>query len=258
MTPLRKILLLAVVALMTTVAYGQDTLQVRIMTYNMRFGERASIEDFAAFIKQQAPDFVALQEVDCRNSRNDTPQHNGSDFIADLAQQTGMFGLYGKAINFAGGYYGIGILSKYPYIEVKKTMLPNPKGNEQRVLLEASFELPHDTLTMACTHLDYEYPAVIEEQAAFLCQHFEHHDSPTIIAGDFNTTPETRAINIMTKNWNNLSGDAPTYPSEVPSKKLDYIFTDQHHNWSVVNASTIQTHLSDHLPIICNLILVKP
>ena len=191
MTPLRKILLLAV-AFMATVAYGQDTLQVRIMTYNMRFGERASIEDFAAFIKQQAPDFVALQEVDCRNSRNDTPQHNGSDFIADLAQQTGMFGLYGKAINFAGGYYGIGILSKYQYIEVKKTMLPNPKGNEQRVLLEASFELPHDTLTMACTHLDYEYPTVIEEQTAFLCQHFEYHDSPTIIAGDFNTTRSSK------------------------------------------------------------------
>ncbi len=254
----RKITLLMVAIMATTVAYGQDSLMIRVMTFNMRYGERASLEDFAKFIKKQSPDFVALQEADCRNYRTATPQHNGRDFIAELARQTGMFGLFGKAIDFAGGYYGVGILSKYPYIAMKKTMLPNPKGNEQRVVLEAVFELPCDTIVMACTHLDYEYPEVIEEQSEFLCAHFARYKMPVIIAGDFNATPGDRAIITMSQNWNGISGNLPTYPTEAPDKKLDYIFVDTRHNWETVNVEIPQISLSDHLPVVCKLLLTKP
>ena len=51
----RKITLLMVAIMATTVAYGQDSLMIRVMTFNMRFGERASLEDFAKFIKNSHP-----------------------------------------------------------------------------------------------------------------------------------------------------------------------------------------------------------
>ena len=126
-------------------AQQRDTLQLRTMTYNLRFGERASLEDIAAHIRAFNPDFVALEEVDCKTFRQRAPQQNGRDFIAALAYHTGMFGLYGKTINYAKGYYGIGILSRYPYISVNKTMLPNPSGKEPRALLEGLFDV--DILT---------------------------------------------------------------------------------------------------------------
>lgn len=236
-------------------AYSQDTLRVRVMTYNMRFGERASLEEFADFIRKYNPDFVALQEADCRNHRETVPQQNGHDFIAELAVQTGMFGLYGKTIDLAGGYYGVGILSKFPYIDVKKTLLPNPRGNEQRVVLEGTFEMPHDTVTFACTHLDYEYPDVIARQAYFLCEHFELYTMPTLIAGDFNSTPESEAIDgIMLHGWLDATNEAPTYPAEAPASKLDYIFTDKKNGWKVEKTETVNIQLSDHLPIVSDLI----
>ena len=77
------------------VAYAQDTLRVRVMTYNLRFGELASLEELAHHIKSFKPDFVALQEVDSKTDRKRTPHQKGKDFISELAYHTGMFGLYG-------------------------------------------------------------------------------------------------------------------------------------------------------------------
>ena len=49
--------------------YAQDTLRIKVMTYNIRFGELASLEELASHIKSFNPDFVALQEIDCIEER---------------------------------------------------------------------------------------------------------------------------------------------------------------------------------------------
>lgn len=67
----RYILLL--LCLTIGIAYAQDTLRVRVMTYNLRFGELASLEELAAHIKAFKPDFVALQEVDSKTDRKRAP-----------------------------------------------------------------------------------------------------------------------------------------------------------------------------------------
>ena len=40
--------------------YAQDTLRIKVMTYNIRFAELASLEELASHIKCFNPDFVAL------------------------------------------------------------------------------------------------------------------------------------------------------------------------------------------------------
>ena len=54
-------------------AQRRDTLQLRVMTYNLRFGELASLEDIAAHIRSFKPDFVALEEVDVKTYREPLP-----------------------------------------------------------------------------------------------------------------------------------------------------------------------------------------
>ena len=71
-------------------AQKQDTLRIRVMTYNLRFGELASLEQIAEHIKAFQPDFVALQEVDSKTFRERTPQQNGKDFITELGYRTQM------------------------------------------------------------------------------------------------------------------------------------------------------------------------
>lgn len=95
------------------------------MTYNIQYGNGASLEEIAALIREQNPDFVALQEVDCKTRREYvSARQHGRDFITELGQLTGMFPLYGKTIPLTGGFYGIGILSSRPCIRTEKTMLP--------------------------------------------------------------------------------------------------------------------------------------
>ena len=134
------------------IARAQDTLRLKAITYNLRFGELASLEELAARIASEKPDMVALQEVDCHTRREGIPHQHGKDFATELGFRTGMFPLYGKTIAFAGGWYGIGLLTARPYLGVRKLMLPQASAQEEsRALLLVTVEVGQDTVVFAST-----------------------------------------------------------------------------------------------------------
>ena len=99
--------------------------KLRVMTYNLRFGELADMDRLAREIKAAEPDFVAIQEVDVNTNRDLARHNNGLNYVSELAQRTGMFGHYARTLNFGRkGYYGIGILSRHPAVRVEKLELP--------------------------------------------------------------------------------------------------------------------------------------
>ena len=73
---------------------AQDTIRVKVMTYNLRFGELASLEELAAHIKSFKPDFVVLQEVDVRVYRERSAHQKGKDYLAEPAYHTRMLVLH--------------------------------------------------------------------------------------------------------------------------------------------------------------------
>ena len=234
-----------------------DTIRIRVMTYNLRYGEFTNLEEIAHHIKSFKPDFVALQELDYHTYRHFAVHQNGKDFISELAYHTGMFGLYGKTIEFCGGLYGIGLLSKYPYISVNKTLLPDPEKVEQRALLEALFEVGDDTLTVACTHLDYKTESTREKQVKVICDYFKDARYPVILGGDFNAGIDSPTVKYMNKSWFSATNSDLSYPADNPEIKLDYIFTRPMKGWKVIKTQTVHSQLSDHLPIITDLEYVK-
>lgn len=236
-----------------------DTLCLRVMTYNLRLGELATLEELAAQIKAFNPDFVALQEVDIHTQRKLSPHQNGKDFISTLAYHTGMFGVYGKTIPYHGGYEGIGLLSKYPYININKVNLPNPQNVEPRVFLEGRFEVGNDTLVFAATHLDVKSIDTRNLQATYITDYFKNSKYPVILGGDFNARDYTYTItDIMDKYWLNATNNDKSFPAWKPIIKLDYIFARPVNSWKVVRTQTVQSSLSDHLPIITELQYIKP
>ena len=58
------LLLLVMGAATAQAAERADTIKLRVMTYNLRLGELASLEELAAHISSFKPDVVCLQEVD--------------------------------------------------------------------------------------------------------------------------------------------------------------------------------------------------
>ena len=224
---------------------------ITVLSYNLRFGELASLEQFAEFIKMEDPDVIALQEVDVRTSRPVAPHQNGKDFITELGYLTGMLTAYARTIDYSGGYYGIGILSKYPFKKTEKIMLPMPEGaKEQRAALIADVELPGGKcFTFISTHLDHSVSLVRKAQVKAINKAVKKNRYPVIIAGDFNSRPDSPEIREGMKKWEQACSNDFTHPSDLPKSKIDYIFYKPSNRWKAVSSSTPRTELSDHLPV---------
>lgn len=254
-----KYLLLLLLFLFLPDANAQDTLRLKVMTYNLRFGELATIDQLAEHIKSFQPDFVALEEVDVNTHRSLAPHQNGKNMLSELAEKTHLFGFYGKTIPFSKGYYGIGILSRYPSVSVNKISLPNPQGSEPRVLLEGVFEVSEtDTVCFAATHLDVKDESTRELQAAYITDYFQNAPYPVIIGGDFNVQPHSKTIReVMSHNWFDATDSSFTFPAWKPRVKIDYIFARPRKGWKLVRTQAVQSLLSDHLPIVTELEYIR-
>ena len=229
---------------------GEDTLRLKVMTYNLRFGERASLTELAGLIRSEHPDFVAIQEVDCRTRRDGIDHQHDKDFSTELGLQTGMFPLYGKTIAFAGGWYGVGILSAHPYIEVKKVMLPQTTAAEEpRALLVALFEVGGDTVAFASTHWALTSESR-QQQAEAVSQEAEAYGYPMVLGGDFNAEPDAPEIQTMCARWRMLTDREPTFPSEHPTVKIDYLFGHPAGAWELESTRVVPSGLSDHCPVV--------
>src|SRR5690625_2731361 len=200
--------------------------QLKVLSYNLRFGELASLEELADFIKEQDPDVVALQEVDSRTFRERAPLQNDKDFATELGYLTGMFAAYGKTIPYKKGYYGIAILSKYPMAKIERKYLPKTEnGKEQRAVLIADIEYKENQyFTFASTHLDYTNTEERQVQVEKLNEIVEKSEYPVLMGGDFNATPDAKEIEEGMADWQLLSELEPTFHAEDPKRVIDYIF----------------------------------
>ena len=135
--------LVALFSSLGTRAIGAETL--RVMSYNVRNGRgmdnKVDYPRIAEIIQKNAPDVVALQELDYKTSRS-----QGVDVLSEIASLSGMYPTYGAAIDFQGGKYGVGILSKEKPIRVETTPLPGRE--ERRVLLCVELE----NYVVFCSH----------------------------------------------------------------------------------------------------------
>ena len=211
---MKKIAFLFLLLITAAAATAQD--YIKIMTYNVRNSKGMdNIMDCrreAAVIRAQAPDVVAVQELDSMTRRS------GSKYIlGEIADYTGMNAEYFPAIEFDGGKYGIGILSKEKPLAVKG--YPLPGREEERALLVAEFE----EYVFACTHLsltEADRMASLETigKIAKGCS------KPFYLAGDLNDIPGSQFIKELQENFRILNKlESKTFPAPDPDRTLDYI-----------------------------------
>lgn len=234
---------------------------VRVLTFNILHGATTKgdfdLDKLAAIIKEMNPDLVALQEVDYKTKRA-----RDYDLVTELGWRTKMSPLFGKAMNFDGGAYGVGVLSKLPIIASRNFPLPSTKGNEPRTSLEVLIELESgDTIRFVATHLDYkkESPDRIS-QVQKINSEFVKNDYPTILAGDLNATPKSKSISILKEFWGDSFGDhpEPTYSSKDPQKKIDYIMFRPTKFWEVIENKVICDEIAtDHCVVLSVLKLME-
>ncbi len=239
-------------------AGNSKAVQLRVLCYNIHHANPPSksglidIDAIARVINAAAPDVVALQELDVFTERSGKNLNQAEA----IAAKTGMKAYFAKSIDYAGGEYGIAILSKYPLTGLKKHALPTleeTKG-EPRVLATAEIGLPSGKkIVFASTHLDAlrnDANRVLQIQK--ISEILSKETLPVVLAGDLNAEPGSATINILDQHFTRtcIQNCGFTIPEVNPNKTIDFI------SFFPSSAFNVQKHVvideqyaSDHLPV---------
>jgi len=207
------------------------------------------LERTANVIKEWKPDLVALQEVD-----RDVRRSGKADQPKLLAEQLGMYSVFGKTIRFQGGDYGLAILSRFPILEHQMVLLPPRVQQERRGILIAKIGIPDadgKIIRFACTHLSVASQTERLTQGNRINDLLSQENEPVILAGDFNAKPTNNVIVRLLSNWKDTADPAfgKNVTPERPAR-IDYIFLRKKDLFEVLESRTINnTIASDHMPI---------
>jgi endonuclease/exonuclease/phosphatase family metal-dependent hydrolase len=116
----------------------------------------------------------------------------------------------------------------------------------------------------ASTHLDAKtYSTNRLLQVKKLISIFSDTESkiPVIVAGDFNTVPNSVEIHTMKEHFFDISENlGNTIPSDVPNRKIDYLFilSKFRNSYKLIEGQVIPEAIaSDHRPVFVDLELEK-
>lgn len=242
---------------------------LRVLSYNIHHGQgaddRLSLERIAQVIRQADPDIVTLQEVDqgCgRSGRKAQAQ--------ELERLTGYYSVFGKAIDFDGGEYGQGVLSRWPIKESRVHRLPNEQQSngsmrEQRIVLEAIVSSEFGFVRVLGTHLDHSKEELRQEQALAVDRLLDSvsfgksKTAATILAGDLNDVPDSRTLGHFRQRWQidpRSAGESlASYPSQSPRTRIDYVMVDREGLLLVDSVEVLtESVASDHRPVVATLV----
>ena len=244
-----------------------NAIDLRVMSYNI-YGcvdahREVNVHKITAIIDQIEPDVIALQEVDAERP-----------FYKNRNQAR----IIGETLNFDYCYvpleeegrhaFGLAILSRFALEQSEFTLLPTLHPSlkmRKRGAMRALIKTPNGDVDFINTHLSVfkmeryrQLRSIIRwgrlSRTAF--------DKPLIFCGDLNAKPGSLVYRKIAEYLTDVQmapnlavRPEPTFPSKVPSFRIDHIFVSDHYN--IKHAEVIRTSLtnnaSDHLPLVADL-----
>lgn len=212
----RVFMLLFLLAFLFAPVEARKVRTLHLTSYNIQHGEgldgKIDHARQARILRKAHADVAAIQEVDSVTRRN-----GGLYSLEEIGRKAKMFSTFAPAINFQGGKYGIGILSKKRPLSVHR--IPLPGREESRMLLVAEFK----HYVIACTHLsltDEDRMASIPLIAA----EAGRWQKPFFLMGDLNDEPGSPFYREMQKHFLFLNPSYDkTFPADAPNICIDHV-----------------------------------
>ncbi|MDE7443246.1 MAG: endonuclease/exonuclease/phosphatase family protein, partial [Muribaculaceae bacterium] len=173
--------------------------------------------------------------------------------IDELAKRNGFKPYFCKAIDYRGGEYGIGIMSRMEPISTYSGALP---GVEPRVFFACEFE----DFVFIATHLcvskadnrTWSYDIINE----YVKDNYTNSTKPVFLAGDLNAT--SLPANCLA-SWEAISAASPTFYSS--SSRIDYVLRWKGNQAPCTVVRTMVPvvegfsfyNVSDHLPVLVDI-----
>lgn len=231
---------------------------IRVASYNIKHGRgNDNVVDLArtaGVLRALAPDIVGLQEVDREAERS-----GKVDEARVIGESLGLHHAFGRFMDFQGGAYGMGVLSRFPITLSREVRLPD--GNEPRVALAVDVRLPGGRpLTIVNVHFDWVSDDGFRfAQARTLTEFLDALTNPYVLLGDFNDEPGSRTIGLFTARAAEAvkpRDNRLTFSSTEPVKEIDFIFMAPREAWAAGEVRVIDEKVaSDHRPLLAVLTL---
>ena len=261
-----------------------DTARIRLLTYNVHFFRTFGQKDTELSIRKEAmqlmdsvsPDVVCIQEYYTRQK--------GDHRMAQIFQRKMGLPYFYVLPTAENDYeaYGMAIFSKYPIVD--SGHLADHEYGVNRVIY-ADIDKGGRRFRVYNVHLrsigfqkeDYEFikspTKALEKDAAStkrigarlkwafdarsaqaeaLQEHSRSCKIPYLIAGDFNDTPLSYAVNRVSSGMQNAfrekgRGWGVTYNGDFPNFQIDYILASK--DFEVSRYQIVRAKLSDHYPV---------
>lgn len=229
-------------------------MKVKVVSYNIQHCGvyKSDLIDFDAFaetIKGFEADIIGLNEVRGQGKREDYEAQ-----AKILAEKLGMNYYFAKAIEFDGeNPYGNAILSKYPIVSAETIAIPDPEVRaydgyyETRCVLKAIIDVGETEICVLVTHFGLN-PDEAENAAATVMANIP--EKKGILMGDFNVTPDSYVLKpirgVLNDTADLFDEELLSWPSDIPERKIDYIFHTPDIKCLEGNIPAIET--SDHRP----------
>jgi endonuclease/exonuclease/phosphatase family metal-dependent hydrolase len=226
-----------------------------VLAYNIHHGEGVDealdLERIATLIREVGPDLVTLQEVDSVTSRT-----NAVDQAAELGRLTGLRPIFGRFMAYQGGAYGMALLSRWEISESANHRLPD--GVEPRTALSAVVISPKTGRRLRFVGIHF-YRTAEERlaQAVTLERLLSESAIPTILAGDFNSTPDSEVMIHLANSWAIVAKgeDHLTFPSHAPNREIDFVLLRPRVRFQVLTQRLLDEPVaSDHRPVVVDII----
>ncbi len=219
---------------------------LRLMTWNIHGAlgrnPRFDLPTVVEFVRQHAPDIVALQEIDSRRVR---------EAFEVLRHSLGLHGADAHAISTADGHYGQALLSRWPLTRSSVHDLSFPEREPRRAIC-SDIATPFGPLRVIATHLGLSLRER-RNQARLLLRLLGSVDTATVAMGDFNDWFWAGSVRRTLERALRGCTHHRTFPARLPLFQLDRVYVSPPARLLASKVDRRARELSDHLPVIADI-----
>lgn len=244
--------------------------QLRLVTYNVHgcrgTDGRLSVSRVGDVLAACEADLIVLQELDVGRSRSEQGLQP-----EEIAARLGMHFVFCPTVSRGKEHYGHAVLGRRPLRSVRSEALPRtswPRPAELRGALWVEAAIGHRTLQIIGTHLGlapWERWMQVEVLLGARWIGAPEFVGPRVVCGDLNSAPGSpvyERLSVRLRDAQRLRarrGARPTYPSRLPLLRIDHVLVGD--ELRVVDTFVVDSPearmASDHLPLVCDLVLAK-
>ncbi len=271
------VLAASLVMVLSALTSTAQSLNLKCLEWNIlsferpdKSGERAGfpIADFMTLVKESNPDVICFNEFETATDRMGSIEK-----LTECGHALGMYPFFSYSYDKAGssGFYGNGLLSKYPIVNSASKTLGRYNTESSApdirsvgyidILVPTTAKPAGQKVRVVATHIEtfcdsYTQEMQVGEVIDFAVKPAIEAGIPVIVMGDMNCGANSPAIGKYEQVGTRLCNNSGTF---MNASKLDYIIGFPKNTWTTTDYKVITKgvtdNYSDHSPIFCTAVL---